>query len=144
MTTPRRLPTAHARLCDLLLARCTTPFVWGVSDCAMLAFDARRAITGNDPAHDLRGRYTTARDALRLLQRLGGLRGVLASRFGPHIALAAAQDGDAVLLRPGVCTGVGATEGALAIWWRGQLVGQGDAGLVRLPVSDAMGVWGAA
>lgn len=139
-----RLPDAAARLRALLLARLAVPFTWGVSDCAMLAFDAALAVTGRDPAADLRGTYTNALGALRILRRLGGMHGVANTRFGPRVDWADGQDGDPVLLRAGVCTGLGAGHGALGIRWQGSVVAQGADGLVTVPMTSGRGVWRAA
>lgn len=47
------------------------PFEWGVSDCGILFADAVLATTGQDPLHDIRGHYKTARGALKGLLRVG-------------------------------------------------------------------------
>lgn len=137
-----RLPDSLVRLQQLLLQRLAQPFAWGVRDCAMLAFDAALVQTGRDPAPDLRGVYCTAVQALRLLRDLGGLHGLLATRFGPRLGLwSDAEDGDIVLLSSGVCTGAATDQGALGLYWQGNCLGQGDAGLMALPQTAARGVW---
>ena len=141
---PRRLPDADVRLRALLQARLAVPFAWGVADCAMLAFDAALAITGRDPAADLRGTYNCGHGALRILHRLGGLCGLMSKRFGSRIDWADGRDGDPVLLRAGVCTGMGAGHGALGIRWQRDVVAQGADGLVTVPESFALGMWRAA
>lgn len=134
-------PAAAHRLLQFLAERRTTPFEWGRADCAMLAFDAVRAVTGRDPAADLRGRYASALQAFRLLRNMGGLAGLVRSRFGPAVQWTEASDGDVVLLRSGVCAGALQGLGALGIRWRGAVVGQGTEGLVIVPGTVVRGCW---
>lgn len=139
-----RLPDAATRLAALVRQRHNVPFAWGVSDCAMLAFDATLAATGRDPIPDLRGCYTTGAQAMRLLRRLGGFAGLLRARYGSAVSWADAQDGDPVLLRAGVCTGTGEGQGALGFKWGDIVVAQGGDGLVSVDRSAVAGAWRAA
>ena len=98
MSTTRpapRLPDWPSRLQALMQQRGRAPFAWGFNDCFLFAADCARACTGVDPAADLRGRYATEREALRILQQIGGTLAALAeTRFGAEIAPAFAQRGD--------------------------------------------------
>lgn len=47
------------------------PFEYGRHDCALFAAGAVEAMTGNDPAAKLRGKYSTLAGGLRKLRRLG-------------------------------------------------------------------------
>jgi hypothetical protein len=142
MTHTTTLPTAAAwRLQALLRARVGQPFAWGVRDCAMLAFDAALAATGQDPAPDLRGAYASAPQAFRLLRTLGGLRGMAAARFGAPVAVADAGDGDVLLLSADVCTSSKVFGGALGIRWQGLCIGQGATGLVQVPIDSVQACW---
>lgn len=47
-------------------------FVWGTCDCSLVMADWCRKVRGVDPAASLRGRYSTARGAVRHVRRLGG------------------------------------------------------------------------
>jgi len=142
-------PTAHTtlqagpawRLHALLRDRLALPFAWGVRDCAMLAFDVAHAITGTDPAADLRGAYSTAPQAWRLLRTMGGLRGMATARFGAPVALADAADGDVVLFGADVCTHSRLFGGALGVRWQGLCIGQGPAGLVQPADSTVQACW---
>lgn len=97
-----RLPDWQPRLAALVAARLRAPFAWGVFDCCLFAADAVQAITGHDPAADLRGAYTTQGEAAAALGRLGGVAGVAASRAGPEVLPALAQPGDVgLLIAPG-------------------------------------------
>lgn len=122
------------RFLSLLRERHATPFRWGSSDCAMWAADAFHSLRGVDLAADLRGRYQTALQALRIITPMGGLRGLLCERLRP---VACPVDGDVALTRT---DGLG----ALAIWWQGRVIGQGADGLVLVPVSSVHGWWGKA
>lgn len=66
----RRLPDWRERLAAFIARRRTQPFVWGASDCCLLAADAALAITGHDYAAPLRG-YDSAFGAARRLLELG-------------------------------------------------------------------------
>jgi len=46
----------------------TRPFLWGKSDCCLTACDAVLAITGIDPARDLRGLCSDRRGAIRVVR----------------------------------------------------------------------------
>lgn len=48
------------------------PFVWGRSDCCTSACDIYARLHGIDPMAPLRGRYSTARGAYRLIKAYGG------------------------------------------------------------------------
>lgn len=145
---PTHLPQAAAwRLASLLRSRLTHPFNWGTHDCAMLAFDAALAVTGKDPAADLRGAYASAPQAWRLLRGMGGMRGMAAARFGAEVpldALASAPAVAAVLFGADVCTHSKLFGGALGIRWMGRCIGQGPTGLVQLPDSAVQACWGVA
>lgn len=126
---------------QLLEQRAASPFEWGVTDCALWAFDAVRAATGRDPAADLRGTYSTALQAARKLQLEGGWPKVCAARIGRAVLLEDLQDGDVVQVHPAVCSDAMAGCGALAVYYRGWLVAQGATGLVRLDAQHALGAW---
>lgn len=143
---PTSLSPAQAwRLASLLQARRLQPFAWGMRDCAMLPFDAALAITGQDPAADLRGAYFSAPQAWRLLRNMGGMRGMAAARFGAEVPLdelaATPPDVAVVLFSADVCTHSRLFGGALGIRWLGHCIGQGPAGLVELPASAVQACW---
>jgi hypothetical protein len=135
--------TAQGNPLDHLVARrAATPFAWGVHDCAMWAFDAVRAVTGRDPAPDLRGAYATARQAMRLLQRMGGLQGLATARLGPPRALQGAPCGAVVLLAQQACEGPAHQCGAFGVVWRGLVLAQGAQSLVVVPPGAVQHCWG--
>jgi len=55
-----------------LRAAARADFAWGACDCALVMADWCRRARGIDPAARLRGRYRTARGALRAVRRRGG------------------------------------------------------------------------
>lgn len=132
-----------AAIYRLIEQRHAQPFAWGTADCWLWVADAVLACFGHDVASDVRGQYTSAERAAVLLRHLGGLR-ALAMRCGQHVAnLAELQTGDVVMLRRSYiqheADDLGM--GALAMVWRGRLVGQASAGLRYLPLSAALAAW---
>src|SRR5690606_24088577 len=83
----------------------TRPFAWGDHDCCLFAADVIRALTGVDVAADLRGRYSTAIGAKRVITREGGSLDALAEARFPALgitelpAAAYAQRGDILRLK---------------------------------------------
>ena len=89
-----RLPDWQLRLAHLVEIRRDQPFVWGERDCATWAADVVQAVTGCDPAADVRQTYGTALQALALSQRMQGLTRVCRERLGPRVRTSLAQPGD--------------------------------------------------
>ena len=56
-----------------------TPFKWGVHDCMLWAASCIEAVTDNDPAKDLRGTYSTALAAIRIIDSYGGFNALVES-----------------------------------------------------------------
>lgn len=81
----------------LVSARLAEPFAWGRHDCCTWAADAVLATTGVDHAADLRGTYSTAAEAVRVLDGLGGIEAV-GARAGEPIAPLLAAEGDIGLI----------------------------------------------
>lgn len=90
-------PNWQVYLDALVCARQHAPFAWGSNDCALFASDAVLATTGVDPAARLRG-YRTARQALRLIGKFGGLWGVATMTLGQHLDRSCARTGDVALV----------------------------------------------
>jgi hypothetical protein len=67
------------RLADFLAEAAGTPFRWGASDCCLWLADWLVTQGRPDPAADLRGRYSTPLGCARLLNKRGGVLGVVAS-----------------------------------------------------------------
>lgn len=124
----------QSRLAALVGARLQQPFEWGVHDCALFAADAVKAVTGVDPAAELRGTYSTAAGAARVLSERGGLDAIATAALGQPRAPLMARPGDVGLVLNdgreclGVCTG--------STWHV-----PGQSGLVALPLADAVSSW---
>ena len=83
------------RLVAVTEAHINTPLVWGKSDCLLTTCDAIEAMTGVDPAADIRGKYKSKAGAYRLIKQRGydSLGAVLADHFA-EIPVAMAGRGD--------------------------------------------------
>ena len=134
MTTRR--PGWEHRLVEAIEDARDRPFRWGRHDCATFAFDLRRDLTGcYDVAALWRGRYTTARGAVRVMRRLGWQSLEAAGRdlLGePLPSVHLAQRGDLVLANTGL--GFGICLGARA-------AGIAPEGLVLVPVAACALAW---
>lgn len=91
--------------------RRAAPFAWGVNDCATFAADCVLALTGQDPAPPALRLHKTQKQALRALERHGGLSGIATAALGQPVAASQAGVGDVVLVKVGkrdalaVCNG---------------------------------------
>ena len=89
------------------------PLVWGINDCCTFSADFLMEVIGwkNDPMIEFREKYTTQREALRILAIWGGMRQAIIKVLGPpqpplvvrvgDIGMGNFGNGDCV----GVCTG---------------------------------------
>jgi hypothetical protein len=134
--------SAH-RLHALILDRHDKPFVWGIRDCCLWAADAVYAVTQRDLAHDIRGCYWSARQAVRFVQARGGMYSMVTARMGDPIHMADAIDGDVCLLLPSQEQQPIPGLGALGVLWRGSILAQGDKGLTVHRTDNASAWWGA-
>jgi hypothetical protein len=100
----QRLPDWKPRLTAWLSTIARKPFAHGEHDCALFVAGAIEAMTGEDPAARLRGRYTTARGGMRVLRREG---------FEDHVAVVAAllEDTPPAMAQVGDIAVVDAAEG---------------------------------
>lgn len=129
-----RVPKWQIALSRAVKERMNKPFAWGTHDCCLFAAACVHAVTGKDPALDVRGTYHTAQDAAMILRDLGGLLHVAESRFGEEVPALMAQAGDVALVR---------FEGrdTLAICMGGHLLAPGAERLEYIPLSEALRVW---
>lgn len=129
-----RLRDWQSRLQACLAERRARPLAWGSQDCVLFAADCVDACTGVDPAAGMRGTYSDAASAARLVQEMGGLAAIAAAHCGPEVVPALAQIGDVgLVLNDGreclaVCIGT--------MW-----MAPGAEGLCALPHSQAMRAW---
>jgi hypothetical protein len=130
-----RAPRWEVRLADVLSAAERRPFAWWHHDCASFAARAVEAVRGVCPLAGMTW-PAEARGALRVLRGERGLAGFWAARLGPSHSPLTAQRGDVVLVRQGrrLASGVVTLDG-----W--QVAAPGRAGLVRVPLSDAVMAW---
>ena len=68
----RRYADWPDKLISFITKRDRTPLEWGKSDCSLFACDAINAMNGSDPGHWFRGKYTTKKQAFKLLKQFGG------------------------------------------------------------------------
>lgn len=127
-------------LSKLIAERLKEPFQWGVNDCALFAADAVQAMTGNDPAKKLRGKYKTARGAKRALKRIGvesvsDIPRVFISDIAEEIPLKMAGRGDIILTENDI------GEPMLAICLGARCASPGPNGLVFSPTLSAASAW---
>lgn len=122
-------------LSDFIERSVNRPFEWGVSDCTLFAASAAAEMTGVDFAKALRGKYSSARGAQRLMDEAGGLSAILLSTGLEEVQPLCAQRGDAVMVE---------TDGREAlgvIGMDGGVVCQGPDGLTFLPIDRALRAW---
>lgn len=55
---------------------------WGVCDCTLFTADWASARTGRDPGEGLRGTYSTADEANAIIDRFGGIEGLICAKLG--------------------------------------------------------------
>lgn len=105
------------------------PFEWGTNDCGLYIADAVKAMTGEDIAHDFRGKYKTETGAKRQLAKLygGGLDKVMDAKL-ERIEVPFVQRGDVVLF-------AGDLGPTLGIYFNGGVFSSGPDGSVFLDAS---------
>jgi hypothetical protein len=107
------------------------PFEWGVHDCLLFAASCVEAVSGDDPAIEYRGTYSTALAAYRIIDDAGGFDALIDSCLGVdrvHINLA--QRGDVVSRTDEKSrTSAGVCVGAVYVF-------TGPSGLVFLPKQE--------
>ena len=92
------------RLINFIAVRDRSPLKWGFTDCSLFASDAINAMNGSDPAHWFRGKYTTKKQAFKLLKQFGGggltetTEKIMKDMRYPEIRPDEANSGDLVLI----------------------------------------------
>lgn len=128
-----RLPDWQERFSDFGKARGSMPFAWGANDCCAFAAAAVLAITGANPMAAF-PRYTSERQALRLIEDGGGLRALTSTALGAAVSPLRAGVGDVVLVinddreMLGVCNGV-------------NVMAPGELGMAVLSMEAALAAW---
>lgn len=117
----------QSALRSYLAASARRPFVYGRHDCATFVGGAVEAMTGTDPVAAYRGRYTTARGALRVTRRAG---------FASHIDYFATLFADTARPGPGDIAVVEGEDGpAVGIVQGTSIYAVGWAGMGILPLN---------
>ena len=113
------------------------PFVWGENDCCLFAMNCVEEVTGQDLADPYRG-YKNQKEALRLLNRCGGVAGIadaVAEKHNiPEIPPANARRGDVCLFDIGRGDTLGIRAGEF-------IYAPGYRGLIEFPISQALRAW---
>jgi len=121
----------RGRLADYLAAVRGRPFRYGEHDCALFAAGAVAAMTGDDPAAGLRGKYRTMRAGLSAVQKAGFLDHVdMAKALWPSIPAIRAQVGDLAVVETDAGGALGVVGGPMIFVLRRE-------GLAQLPLTDA-------
>lgn len=135
-TTPRRVADWPERLNALLAERYARPFAFGSNDCCLFAADTVLALTGFDLGAALRGQYSTAEEAARVLQEEGGVQALATTMLGqPRELPLLAQRGDVVCVEMEGRLSLGVVVG------NGQWCAPGASGLVFRPMSEVLQAW---
>lgn len=129
-----RLNDWMLRLEKLVQERQHARFAWGSQDCSMWACDAVQAVTGHDPAQDLRGLYSTEAEAAALIEEGGGLPAMACARFGAEIGPRLAAAGDVGL----IATPRG---DALVVCAGGHWLAAAPFGLTLVPTASVLRAW---
>jgi hypothetical protein len=128
-----RLHDWQTRFAEFARARRNEPFAWGSNDCCLFAADCVEAITGEDPAKDLRG-YTTALQAARIVKAHGGMAQFVTARIGVEIPPLMANVGDLVLV---VVNG----HDTLTVCNGSNVIGPGPSGMMCCGMGLAKAAW---
>ena len=134
-TPDSRLPDWRPRLVAYLTTVAGKPFGYGTHDCALFAAGAVEAMTGNDWAADYRGRYSTLKEGLKLLDQ-GALRdhvALLDARL-ESIPPAFAAVGDIAVIGEDGTRALGIFEGESILVLR-------ETGLGHVPRADAVAAY---
>jgi hypothetical protein len=127
-----------SRLDAVIQAASERPFSWGRHDCCTFADDCVEAVTGARLWPAGLGTYATAVEAQKRMFAMGWetVGDALDSVVGERVAVLLAQRGDLVLIP------AEGFAGAAVVDMTGQFaVGVSHAGLLRVPVLDALAAW---
>jgi len=122
------------RLSEIIERRLQKCFEWGEHDCCLFAADVVAALTGVDFGAELRGTYSTALEAARILKERGGVRGIASAALGAEIPPLMAQRGDIIMYRSANGEALGVCVGA-------QFVAAGTNALLRGGMDEALAAW---
>jgi len=88
----------HEKLNRYVQQHKDSEFIWGTNDCCTFASDWVAEVSGINPLEDLGhyGKYTTAKEAKKLLKKLGGVKKIVDKVMGSKIPVSFAGSGDLV------------------------------------------------
>lgn len=137
-----RLEDWETRLAAAIESRSCEPRIWGENDCALTVGSFILAQTGDDPARDFRGMYSTEVGAARRMRRFAGDVADVAAKIAaengwPEVAPAFAHRGDVVLHdhAPALALGIVAMTGTHGLFVDAVV------GLDLVRVSDCCRAW---
>lgn len=136
----RRVRDWQSRLAAVVQTSATHPFAWGTHDCVRYADACVWALRGDSPLQALRGAggkplaWRSEKEALRVLERHGGLPALAARALGSEVAPAFAQPGDVGLFDEG-------EREALAVWLGAHWSAPGPDGLVQVRPEAVRRCW---
>ena len=122
------------RLQELVQSRMTVPFEYGVNECCTFCADAVLAMTGHDPMSHLRGKWSSEREALKVLKNLGGLLNAVLDVLGPSHDPNYSQRGDVVYV-------TGDRDSLLTVNMGEYLMAPSKSGMAYLALSTAHSSW---
>jgi hypothetical protein len=135
MITLKREPNWPTLLGHFFSQNSTKAFEWGEWDCALMAADAVKTITGHDYAESLRFQYTDAKGALALIKPYGDLCGLIDHLLaGQSIDAKNAMRGDVAVVE-------NADRQCAGIVWGSGVFATGQDGLVLVPSSKILQAW---
>lgn len=133
-----RAPGWEERLAAEVAAASGKPFRWGDFDCATWAFDVAAVLRGGPSfADEWRGKYKSARGALRIIRRLGAatMEEAVTARLGqPRKAVLLARRGDIVMTEAEQMPALGICVGASAMFLS-------KSGLVPVRLRECLKAW---
>jgi hypothetical protein len=134
-----RLDNWQSRLSDYIIGRAQQPFKYGVMDCGLFVAGAIEAMTAVDVANDLKGHYSSRKEAFDTIKGVCGKGTVkaiadhIAAKYGiSETPVLCAQRGDPVLLTSGL---------GIVDMNAGFILTPYKRGLLRLPLSSALKAW---
>ena len=138
-----RRPDWQSAFDEFLCANRARTFVWGQWDCCLFVADAILSITGKDIAEELRGRYSSLREARWILRARCGSSSIersVAKLFSvaglPEVSPLFAHRGDPVIARGGSDFQIG------VVGLNGSIVINSETqGLIEIPRTLAVRAW---
>lgn len=125
-----------------------TPPGWGTNDCCLFASTCCEAVTGIDPARQLRGTYSTKAEAEAIIAAAGGIAALVEAQFKlnglpvERIDPRQAQRADFVEFTTGARRPDGTRETALGVAYVGGRIAALTEKLgIFLPIKRGIGAW---